>query len=374
MARPRLAYIDRLKALMVAMIIAGHGAVAYGGLESAWPYQDVQETSLGAASDFALSLVVVLIAMFVMGLFFLISGLVTVPSLDRKGPRRFARDRLVRLGIPLVVWVLLLWPAAIWLAHVAAGRDDTFWDLVTKADPPLDAGPMWFVLVLLLFSLAYAGLVALERGGRRRAAVSGRDLVRLAIAVSVATVLIRPLLPAASGQPGQSHVWQWPQFIAMFSLGVLSARRGGLSPVPDRIRRRAGRAALAALGGVLLVVAAIGAAGVDGDVVFEPGVHWAPLALAVLEGPLAVGACVWLLGTAQRRLDRPLGPFERTASRSAYGAFLLQGLVLIGLMIALRPLAVPAELKALVVAGLGVAGSFALSWALVTRTAIGRVL
>jgi hypothetical protein len=109
-------------------------------------------------------------------------------------------------------------------------------------------------------------------------------------------------------------------------------------------------------------------------VVFDPGFHWAALGMAAIEGPLAVGAAVWLLGFAQRHLDRPPGALRRAMARSAYGAFFLQGVVLIGLMIALRPLPVPAELKALAVAGLGVAGSFALAWVLVSRTRLGRVL
>ena len=107
---------------------------------------------------------------------------------------------------------------------------------------------------------------------------------------------------------------------------------------------------------------------------FEPGLHWAPLALAAIEGPLAVGASVWLLGFAQRHLDRPPGPRARALARSAYGAFLLQGVVLTGLMIALRPVGVPAEIKALTVACLGVAGSFGCAWVLVTRTRLGRIL
>jgi hypothetical protein len=43
-------------------------------------------------------------------------------------------------------------------------------------------------------------------------------------------------------------------------------------------------------------------------------------------------------------------------------------------MIALRPIAVPAEIKALTVASLGVTGSFTLAWALITRTQLGRIL
>jgi len=48
--------------------------------------------------------------------------------------------------------------------------------------------------------------------------------------------------------------------------------------------------------------------------------------------------------------------------------------VLIGLMIAMRPLGVPAEIKALTVACFGVAGSFGLAWVLVTRTPLGRII
>jgi hypothetical protein len=100
----------------------------------------------------------------------------------------------------------------------------------------------------------------------------------------------------------------------------------------------------------------------------------APLRLAAIEGPLGVGAFLWLLDLAQRHLDRRPGPLDRALPRSAYGAFLLQGVVLIGLMIVLRRVGVPAEIKALAVVGLGVAGSFGLAWLLGTRTRLGRIL
>jgi hypothetical protein len=328
--------------------------------------------------------VVIPAALFAMGLFFLISGLVTPGSVSRKGPRTFARDRAIRLGLPLVVWTLVLWPGAIWAAHLAAGETHSFWWQFTHEDPILDTGPLWFVEVLLIYSLAYAAW-RYWRGRRstgtdpspdptRGGALSGRTLVALAAAISLATVLVRPIFPAASGQIGQSHLWQWPQFVAMFGLGIVAAQRGSLDPVPDRIRRGCGFAALAGVAGWGVVAGTMATTGVDGGVLFDPGLHWAPLTVAALEGPLAVGTSVWLLGLAQRRLDRRPGPLGRAMARSAYGAFVLQGVVLIGLMIALRPLGVPAEVKAVVVAGLGVVGSFALAWLLVTRTRLGRIV
>ena len=54
---------------------------------------------------------------------------------------------------------------------------------------------------------------------------------------------------------------------------------------------------------------------------------------------------------------------------------MVQGIVLIGLAVALRPIPLIAEVKALVVACGGVAGSFALAWLLISRIpGIARVL
>jgi hypothetical protein len=313
-------------------------------------------------------------ALFAMGLFFLIAGLLTPESLSRKGPRTFARDRIVRLGLPLLVWTLVIWPFSIRAAHLAAGDDYSFWAQYTTADPLADTGPMWFVEVLLIYSLAYAAWRHRHPRPAARPPVSGWTLVTLAAGISLATVLVRLVFPAASGQFGQSHLWQWPQLIAMFWLGIAAARRGGLDPVPDRIRRACG---LAALGGFLafgVLGATMAATGVDGGALFDLRWHWAPLTLAAIEGPLAVSASVWLLGTAQRRLDRRPRPLGRALARSAYGAFVVQGPVLIAVMIALRPLHVPAEVKAIAAAGLGLAGSFGLAWVVVTRTRAGRIL
>jgi hypothetical protein len=182
------------------------------------------------------------------------------------------------------------------------------------------------------------------------------------------------VFPLGSQQPAHPNLWQWPQYLALFGLGIVAAGRGWLQPVPRGVARGAGAAALTSLGAFMLLGLAMAAAGVDGDVLFHDRLHWAPMALAVIEGPLAVGASVWLLAVAQRRLARPLGHIGRALARSAFAAFILQGVVLIGLELALRPLSLPAEVKAPTVALLGATGSFSLGWLLVTRTPLGHVL
>lgn len=196
----------------------------------------------------ALGMLVLPAVLFVMGLFFLISGMITPGSVSRKGPRRFARDRLVRLGVPLAVWALVSWPGAKWLIFEVGGEPTSFWWRFMHSDPFLDTGPMWFVEVLLIYSLAYAAWrqwtarTAAEPAPDRRSPLTGRTLIAIAAGISVGTVLVRLAFPLLSGQVGQSHLWQWPQFVAMFGLGIVGARRGWLSPVPDRICRGCGRA------------------------------------------------------------------------------------------------------------------------------------
>lgn len=106
----RVAYVDNLKVVMVAGVIAWHGIAGYLDIGGVWTYGDVAEGFFGTVSESITLALVGPASMFVMGLFFLIAGLMTPGSFDRKGPRRFARERLIRLGIPLAAFTFVLWP------------------------------------------------------------------------------------------------------------------------------------------------------------------------------------------------------------------------------------------------------------------------
>jgi hypothetical protein len=105
------------------------------------------------------------------------------------------------------------------------------------------------------------------------------------------------------------------------------------------------------------------------------GWHWAAMVFAAIEGVLTVYGSVWLLATGQRYLNRPLRWVGAAARRGAYGAFILQTPVLIGLAVVLRPLPLPAELKALFVAASGVVLCFGIAAVLIHRLPpVARVL
>lgn len=371
----RLAYLDNLKVFMVAGVIAGHAIAGYAGMN--WTYADVAEGEMGIVSKSLFGLLILPFAVFVMALFFLIAGMLVPRSLDRKGPRRFARDRLVRLGIPLAAFAFVLWPLMTYLLYRGAGSDWSLWDVYAD-DPTLDNGPLWFVEVLLIFSLAYSAWTG-WRTRRRRAPgaaatepLRARHLVPLIAGIALGTFVVRRWFPLDSLQFSNLHVWQWPECVGLFGLGIASAKRGWLRPVPERIRRGCGWTALAATVALLVAFASTE----DPDVAVETyggGWRWQALLLATVGGALSVAGSVWLLAFTQRHWDRTRRSL-RAMGPAAYAAFMFQGLPLILAALVLRPVDVPLEIKALLVAALGIAGSFALGWLLITRTRLGRIM
>jgi len=370
-ASQRLVYVDNLKVVLIAAIIAGHAIASYTSMELR-SYADVREVTLSSVTEAVLLAAVMPFAIFMIPLLFLIAGLFTPPSLERKGTGVYVRDRLLRLGVPFAVFSLLVWPALLYALYRPLGNAPGSYlvELVGTSEEALDTGYLWFVGDLLLFSLAYAAWVRLRHRRPRRdrqVDIGARHLVVLAAAVGVATFLVRLVFPFASERYVDLNWYQWPECVALFTVGIMAARSGWLTAIPERLLRHSRTATLVAAGGFAVFVAwGAVSGGLAGDT-WMGGWRVEALLFAALEAALAVFGPVWLLGVAQRRLDRPLRWAGPVVGRSAYGAFIVQGLVLIGLAVALRPLPLTAEVKALVVAAGGVIGSFALAWLLITR-------
>ena len=369
----RLQYLDNLKIVLVAGVIVGHAVITYGGLGS-WIYLEQSHTSLLMAP---LSILMQIGWLFAVGLFFLIAGLLTPASLQHKGYGRFVRDRLTRLGIPLLVFMLLVMPpvrSAVYAAtHSSAGREP-FWTFLGHQDWVMNLGPMWFVLFLLVFSLGYAVY------RHRRPASSAhpeplgvRHLIMLAAAIAAGSAVLRLVWPFDPRQALNLHVGLWVQYPLLFWFGTLCAERGWLTGLPDRLWRRCGVAAILASFAVAMLLIGTGALSNQAEATVD-GWPWPDLALAGIEGVLAVSASLWALEYFRRRHNRQ-GEVGRQLTRSAYGAFVLQTPIVVGIALALRPLGLAPEAKLLILAVTGLVLSYGLSWLAVTRLPlINRVL
>ena len=244
-------------------VIVGHVLITYGDIGT-WSYR---EPSANDAFLIPAAMVVSLGSLFAMGVFFLIAGLLSPRALERKGTAGFLRDRTLRLGLPLLVFMLLAYPLVKWVGAKGTGSIE---ECLRSQLCDLDPGPLWFVIVLLLFSFGHAGWRSVRKPTQTRRPFTAWYLVGLAVLISATTFITRLWLPIDSHQPLEAHVWQWPQCLGMFVLGIACGENGWLQPVTDRLRRNAGFAAL------IGVAAVIGAFAVSRDSIdpFAGGLAW----------------------------------------------------------------------------------------------------
>ena len=226
----RLHYIDHLRAALVTLVVLHHVALVYG---ASAPFYYV-EPPFTDATGFRWLLVFVLANQgWFMGAFFLLAGYFTPGAFDRKGSGAFLRDRIVRLGIPLAVYVFLLNPLAELAAWLMPEDLTGLAGSATWSDYPdlIGLGPLWFVAMLLVFSFGYAGYKSLAGG-------SGRTPARMpgyaAIAV-FAAVLAGVSYGWRMVVPLGEFVWQFPtlaylpQYLSFFVLGALAYRKDWLA-------------------------------------------------------------------------------------------------------------------------------------------------
>ena len=329
--RQRLVYLDNLRVALTVLVVAHHVALAYGNL-GLWPNWQEPTQMLEAAP---LDVFVLLNQAYFMGMFFLLSGYFVPGSADRNGERSFVIDRLRRLGIPLLAFLLLLRPLYTlprYLGLPAAERPPYGEFYLTSTD----IGPIWFLAVLLGLSLVYA-VVRRWRGtpaAASQTSVRAWQIIAFAIALASVSYLWRIIVPNGSIVLGIPSAAYLPQYIVLFIVGILAARRGWLTALP----RRSGMlgAALIVVSFLPMVLGGYETLGV-GVAVPAPGTP-AHLAFALWDQLFAVGMILVLLTIFRRRVTTG-GSFSQFLAGSAYAVYLVHAPIIVGFVALLVPLA-----------------------------------
>jgi hypothetical protein len=367
---PRYAYADNLKVMLVAGVIVGHVTMAWT-LNEAWVLDEppVREPLLTL-----LNLVALVGVLFAMAAFFLIAGWFTPRSLERKGLRRFLVDRTLRLGVPLVFYLVALAPFVEYVDSDFVGWNQGFPAFVTYIWRHPAPGPMWFLEVLLLFSVVYAIVrTVLPKRTMTPTPVQARYLLAAGLFVAVMSYAIRVGAPVGEEVSEDLYLAQAPAWVTGFMLGIVGAECGWIDRISPATSRRLFHVAWSAVAGVVIVVAVtVGAMGGDIDDFFGGGT-WQSLSLAVLEGALVVAMPLWLLDVFRRRVNHQGRLMQRT-SRAAFAAFVVHQVVAIGAVLATRYVSWPPEVEFPVAATLAVIVSFGVGSLLAQLPGVSRIV
>ncbi len=323
----RLLFVDNIRVFLTILVILHHLMVIYAGSGS-WLYnegrQDDITTALGAWFC-------TVNQSYFMGLFLLISAYFVPGSYDRKGPARFLKDRLIRLGIPLALYSWVVRPLVIYPALVRPERSGiSLWSWYRSGYYRdygiIGGGPLWFIETLLIFSAVYVlwRLVSDRRPARpieARSFPGNTAIVLFGLGLAAVTFLVRLWFPVnESFHALNLQLANFAQYSALFVAGLFAYRHDWLLGLPTSRGKQFLGIGICLI--LLYPVLGIVTGAVEDPEPFMGGWTWQSLAFAVFESFLCLSLCLGLIYLFRRFWDHQ-GQTTAILSRNAYAAYLI---------------------------------------------------
>ena len=373
---PRLLFIDNIRWSMIVLVLSMHASDTYSPFGN-WYYVDRQPTGLGTKIFFGAYQS--FLQAFFMAVLFFIAGYFSAAAYDRKTFSQFVRDRVFRLGLPTLLYMLVIGPltqyylsrtwgsggfAHQWLLHLRDGE----WRSET--------GPMWFCAALLMFSIIYALIrFAGWQEPEIKLSDNGRESVSVAafIAIMAASTFLVRIAVTEDVSVLNVHPGDFPQYALMFVAGALGYRGGWMIGLSDRFCLRSAPVMLA-LAVVLFVALILFGGALQGDTTpYAGGFNSVSAAKCLWEALVCVGIGLLMLAVYRRHFDFQ-NEVARWLSDNAFGIYLIHPPILIGFAILLHGFAVHPVAKAAMLTVLAAIGSFVASAFVLRKSPLRRII
>lgn len=325
----RAYYIDRLRIILTILVIFHHSAIAFGA-SGGWYY--VTPVATTGVASMILSLFMAIDQAFFMSLFFFISALLMPDSFNRKGFGKFFTDRLIRLGIPLAIYTLLLHPTLVYGIHKYLDKPTGSWFhfisiIITKYAEP---GPMWFVLTLLIFETIYALYryfsnrnILVKKDGKLP---SAGQIILFIIGAGVLAFMVRLFYPTGKNFFGLQFGY-FVLYIAMYIIGLIANRNHWIERLTLKQALPWFITSLVAI--PVIIVALAFSQKTDTMNNFSGGMNLMAFFYAMWEPFICVGFCFFLLIYFRQYLNKP-NKFVLAASADSYAAYIIHPLLVVG--------------------------------------------
>ena len=365
----RLFFIDNLRTGLIILVVLHHVAVVYGG--SVVPFYYFEPPFTDPLAFLVLLVFVLVNQSWFMGALFLFSGYFTPGSYDRKGTGSFLKDKLLRLGIPLILFYFVLSPIS-WIglwqmpASLTGITDPFTWQTYTRF---FGMGPLWFVAMLLVFNFGYAVWRMLTRNRKSDSMSKSSQPSYLLIgvfilALALVSYLVRIVVPIGNFVLGFPTLSYLPQYLSLFVLGTVASRLNWFRTLPSSMGLVGFVTALVV--GVLLYPLAF--SGHLFSLEFGPAFanlmgngQWQSAVYALWDSTFAVGMCLGVI-ILIRHFFNGQGRFGRFLSQHSYTVYVIHIPIVVFLAVALKGVDLGFLLKFGMLAVIAVPTSFAIAY------------
>ncbi|WP_347052233.1 acyltransferase family protein [Flavobacterium olei] len=368
----KLFFIDNIKVILTILVALHHSVIAYSSSEG-WYYTE-QTNYLGARIPMTLFLSIN--QSFFMGYFFMLAAYFTGTSYSRKGTKQFIKDRLLRLGTPVMFNSFILSPFISYLVYFfAKGHRIGYFDYLSKYDSWIDLGVTWFIAALLIFTLTYVGVKKAVNISFKTdmAAPDTKVILFFAFALGILSFLVRILFPVGWVlQPVGFQLGHFPQYIALFIIGLIAAKNNWFQMISEKTGRQLNRSAVLCLLFFPIFFIIKFKLNTPSDW-FSGGLHWQALLYAVWEQWIGISILTALLIKGRKSWNFN-SQLKAKLSRCSFAVYIFHPLVIVAVTIAIRNWTTDPAVKLLVAAPVIVVLSFLLGSLIILIPGIKKII
>ena len=343
--KQRLLYIDYIRLLVIVFVVVQHIAVTYTGMGS-WYYKEGAPLDVFTMIGFAFY--ESMTQGYFMGLLFLIAGYFVPRAYDSKGFGRFIKERLIRLGVPSLIYMLVINPLIVYfLLGYGAQMDYVrfYAGYFTTLSVFSGSGPLWFAVALLVFALVYALVRLIVRDVRvvkKEISPSAKNLWILILIIAACAFLVRLVQPIGTSFFNMQLCY-FAQYIVLFIVGIQAYRHNLFAKIPYKSGKRwlifgvvAGFftwSALMLTGGAMTNYAPL-----------NGGLTWQSAGFSLWESFVAIAIDVGLLAIFREKCNAP-NKFFTTLSDNSFAVYVFHPPIIIAAALLFRPMELPVAAK-----------------------------
>ncbi len=352
----KLYYINNLRTLLIILIVMLHIAITYGA-EGSWYYFEHTESIV---SNVILTLFVAIVQAFVLGFFFMISGYFIPSSLKRKGAKRYLKDRLLRLGVPLIVYYFVISPILTYSLYVKLMGEK----LVLR--DYFGSGPLWFVELLLIFSIFYILIQFFSKPKKDSTNLhsfgpNNKNILIFALCLSMVNFFIRIWFPI--GKTFFNHQFAFfPGYISFFIFGIIAFGNKWFDGFSLRVGKRWLKISVAVI--LLFPVISILGGALEDVSPFKGGFHYQSLLFSTWEAFVGIGLTAGLFVTFRKHFNYQ-GDLAKNLSDNVYTVYIIHAPVIVFFTYSIHNMFLYPLLKFIFVSIVGVSLCFLISHYLV---------
>jgi glucans biosynthesis protein C len=303
----------------------------------------------------------------------MISAYFVPGSLDRKSSAKFMKDRLVKMGVPMLIFIFCVFPAMGYLLlHYGQPVINFYLSYLNIFSPQykLNFGHLWFLALLLIFSAIYVTywLVKRPSSKAKRAFPDNAAILAFVMAMALISFVVRIWAPLNYWVLLQLfEPFHLTQYVMLFAAGVIAYREGWTDAIPEATAKLWSNIAILMI--ILLpfvIVVTNGTQFSGGLKIFSGGLTLASLIGSIWEAFMCVSMCIALLALFKNRFSSQ-GQIAKLMADNSFTVYLIHIPIIVFLQYLLIGVTIDPLIKFAIVGAIGVPLVFAISHLVIRR-------